>query len=113
MRRMQHRAMRHAGQHDVIDVAPLAGQKPRILDPPHRLPDPELGHVRRPFLLSDGTIWRRTRKGNRRDKAEAPLHTSVVTPKAAKRLSGSHKHEMRSSVPTERLGGYGSGSRHS
>src|SRR4051812_46596472 len=50
VRGMQHGAMRHAGQHDVADVAARPGQNPPLLTPPHRLPDPELGHVRRPFF---------------------------------------------------------------
>src|SRR3954471_11579592 len=64
MRRMQHGAMRHAGQHDVVDVAALAGEKPRILDPPHRLPDPELGHFLIPDELSGRTIFRRRAGSN-------------------------------------------------
>ena len=44
-----------AGQRDVVDVAPLPVQEALILDPPHRLSDAELGHVRSPLV--HGVIW--------------------------------------------------------
>jgi hypothetical protein len=37
-----------AGEGDVINVASMAGEKALVLNPPNRLPDPELGHFR-PF----------------------------------------------------------------
>ena len=46
MRRKQHHTVTHARQHDVVDIAPRPGEETRILDAPHCLPDPELGHFR-------------------------------------------------------------------
>ena len=43
-RRAQHVAMGLARQVDVVGVAALAGDQPLVLDPAHRLPDPELAH---------------------------------------------------------------------
>ena len=48
VRRQHVDAVGHAGQHDVVDVAALPGQEALVLDPAHRLSDPELGHVLTP-----------------------------------------------------------------
>ena len=48
MRGQQHHAVAHAGQRDVVDIAPRPGEEPLVLDAPHRLPDSELGHFRVP-----------------------------------------------------------------
>src|SRR5262249_30710188 len=37
-------AVAHAGQHDVVDIAPRAGHEALVLDAPHRLSDTEFRH---------------------------------------------------------------------
>ena len=44
MRRAQHMAKYHPRQHHVVDIAAAAAQKPRILEPRHRLPQRKLTH---------------------------------------------------------------------
>ena len=44
-RRAQHVAIGLPGQVDIVGVAALAGDEPLVLDPAHRLPDPELAHL--------------------------------------------------------------------
>ena len=49
----------HAGQHDVVDIAALAYQEALVLDPAHRLSDPELGHGVPPSLMLEEMLVRR------------------------------------------------------
>ena len=46
MGRQDERAPRHARQHDVADIAPLAGEEAVVLDPPHALSDAAFRHAR-------------------------------------------------------------------
>ena len=71
--RRQHRhAVAHAGQADVVDIAPRTGQEPLILDPPDSLSDAELGcHFRPRLLLPDFANFR-----GERGPAPAPAHSS-------------------------------------
>ena len=65
--RAQHNAVQLAGHVDVIDKAPLSGQKPRIFEPAQRTPDMRLVHSAAPTerrLLT--RILRHRRRGDGR-----------------------------------------------
>jgi methylmalonyl-CoA mutase cobalamin-binding subunit len=74
MRRTQEHALDHAGQADVIGIAPLAGDETLVLDTANRLALAELGHAAvlsgktRPILRAAflGAVL-----GNDRDSAPA------------------------------------------
>ena len=64
-RRAQHRGDRHAGQGDIIGIAPLAGEQPQILIPPQRLTDTEFHGLALPFSWLEETCRARRRISSR------------------------------------------------